>query len=138
MSTNATAAPNATSPATPKYAITGNTLEEMALSFAELVIKTGSVEVKDTKSGNSKYAIWALSDGVSTNPFDKGMNLGSDQALKLQTPMGAPLKLSVELVYRKLTPVAQLASLAKPASELRAASITSLKAKLAELEAKGR
>lgn len=100
-------APTATpAPAGPKYVLTGDSLEELCVSLAEVIINTGGFTTKDNKSGNgSRYAIWALDDGMSSNPLSKGWGLTEQQARRLNTKDGAPPILSVDILMRQLTPV---------------------------------
>lgn len=120
----------------PKFVITGNTLEECAIALAEAIVKTGVVTVKDTKSGKSKYGVWSLTDGLSTNPFDSGMELEDSQARRLATDAGAPLKLSVDVVLRQLTPVAQVAQATAGRKAATVSRIAKLQAQIASLQSR--
>ena len=123
---------------TPKFSITGNSIEEMAVSFAELVLRTGSVEV--VKKEKSTFGAWRLDDGTSEG-FYKSLTLDADQSKLLNTPAGAPLSLAIDVRFLQLTPMAEVektkqqrkaATIQRLTSRL--ASVDDLKAKLARLQ----
>ena len=118
----------------PKYQITGDTIEEMAIAFAELTVKTGRVEVRDNKSGKAKYGVWALNDGMGNGPFDQGLHLSVEQAKTLNTGAGAPAVLSVDVVLRQLTPLAAIPAKIAASRAATSTRIEALKAQLARLE----
>lgn len=123
---------------TPKFSITGNTIEEMAVSFAELVLRTGSVEV--VKKEKSTFGAWRLDDGTSEG-FYKSLTLDADQSKSLNTPAGAPLSLAIDVRFLQLTPMAEVEKTKQQRKAAtiqrlttRLASVDDLKAKLARLQ----
>jgi hypothetical protein len=126
-------------PATnPKYTITGNTMEELAMGLAEALTKSGvSIEVKENNSKvGKKYAIWKLDDGTSTNPYSQGRTLTQDEAKRFATGAGCPLVLSVDVVLRQLTPISEIPVALANTQAKKAATITRLQEQLARLQAK--
>lgn len=94
----------------PKFVLSGNTIDELAIALAEVVLKSGGFIVKDNKSGNgNKYAAWKLDDGLATGPFSAGLGLTPEQAKRLPTQSGVPAILSMDIVMRQLTPLSQVA-----------------------------
>jgi hypothetical protein len=123
----------------PKYTISGDSLEEMALSFAELVCKAGTVEV--VEKDKTKFAVWKLDDGSSDSPIYKSFGLDDESAALFNRQYGAPLAVAVDVRYLLLTPLhaigATIAS--KKAATIqritkRLDSVENLKAQLARLQ----
>ena len=113
---------------TPKYEITGNTMDEMAIAFAELVQRTQRVEV--VTKDKSHFGAWRLDDGTSDS-FYKSLALTPEQAAGLAIKGEAPLKLSIDVRYLSLTPVADVE---KVQSASKAATIQRLSNRLAETD----
>jgi hypothetical protein len=100
---SATAAPSTAR----KFVLQADSIEDLAISFAEVLLKSEMFVTKDNKSGNgNKYAIWQLSDGLSTNPYSQGLGLNEAQARRLPTKDGVPAVLGFDIVMRQLTPLA--------------------------------
>src|SRR5689334_9730865 len=116
-----------------KYTVTGNTIEEVMLSVAELVLKAGEVTLKDNKAGTSKYALYRLDDGLGKGEYDAGLNLEREQAEKLAIAgQGLPMKLGVTFAFTQLTPASQFGS---KVSEKKAATLASVEKLQAQLDA---
>jgi hypothetical protein len=121
--------------ATPKFTITGETLDELAVSFAQAIMLSGKIAVKDNKTGTSKYGAWKLDDGTSTNPYSQGLTLNAEQALELESSAGVPQILSVDVVLRQLVPKTQIATAMAARTASKAVRLADLKAQIARLEA---
>lgn len=130
------AAPATPTPA-PKYTLTGDTLEELSVAFGEVLAKSGQLIVKDNKSGNgSKYGTWALDDGMSDNPFSKGLGLTPEQARRMPTAAGVPAIMSVEVFLRQLSPASAIAAKAAERAAVTANRESALEAKLNAIRAR--
>jgi hypothetical protein len=114
------------SPATPAFVLKGNTIDELAKQFAELVTKTQPIEVVDSKKGGGQYGKWELGEG-------EGIVLANRE---LPLKAGIPLYLGMTVVFRKLTDPAQYDTQKAAVVVKRAATIDRLKAQLAALEGK--
>jgi hypothetical protein len=121
----------------PKYVISGNTIEEISMSFAELVVMTQQLEVVKAKS---TFAVWKLDDGTSESPIYKSASLEFEESKRLATQAGAPLSLAVDVRLLNLTPLHEVTavSASKKAATIqrltkRIDSVEDLKAKLARL-----
>lgn len=131
---------NASNTPQPKYVISGNTLEDMALSFAELAFKLGPVEV--VTKDKTKFAVWKLDDGSSDSPIYKSVALDAETATRFKTSEGeAPLSVAVDVRFLSLTPVNSISTVlaSKKAATIqrltnRLNSVDSLKARLAKLQ----
>lgn len=121
MTTSQTAAP-----ATPKFAITGNTVEEISKAFAEFIAKTQPIEIVDAKRGNGQYGSWELGGGDGITLQDKEL------ALKA----GIPLYLGITVVFRKLTAPDKYEAEKAAVVVKQAATITKLEQRIAALKAK--
>jgi len=108
----------------PKFTITANSIEELAKSFAEAVIRTQKVDVVDAKKGGGQYAKWELGNG-------DGLTLANAE---LKTKAGIPLFLGMTVVLRKLTEPAQYKQALAQAATIRENRIDRLKAQLAALQ----
>jgi len=129
--TPATPAPAVAAAPAPKFVITGDTLEALAVDFARAAIASGRVTVQDSKAKEpKKYGIWTLDDGTSTNPFNKQLTLSPEQAIALETSAGVPQLLSMEVVMRQLVPKAQLPMAIAARGASKAATIERLKAQI--------
>lgn len=117
----AVATPNA-----PKFVLRGNTVDELAKAFAELISKTSPIEVVESKKGGGQYGKWELGGG-------DGLTLRNKE---LPLEAGIPLYLGMTVVYRKLTPAAEYEVAQANAITKQANTIDKLKAKLAALEGK--
>jgi hypothetical protein len=101
-----TATTSAPAPEGPKYLLMGDSIEELSVQFASAILKTQGFTTKDNASANgSRYAIWKLDDGLSSNPFSTGWGLDEPSARLLNTKDGAPAVLSIDVVMRQLTPI---------------------------------
>lgn len=116
----------ASNTATPKYSITGNTVDEIVLGLAELIVKTETLEVVDAKKGGTQYAKWEAGGG-------EGIVLSGKQ---LSTKAGIPLYLGCTVVLRKLTAPERYDAEKAAVVVKRAATIDRLKDQLARLQAK--
>jgi hypothetical protein len=102
----ATEAHSAPVPTARKFVLQADTEEDLCIEFAKTMLQQGRFITKENKSGNgSKYAIWSLDDGLSTNPYSQGLGLTEEQARRLPTKDGVPAILSVDLIMRQLTPI---------------------------------
>jgi hypothetical protein len=115
----------------PKFTISGNSIEEIAVDFALLVLKTEkTVEVvkygKDGKALKNSFGAWKLDDGTSDG-FYKSLTLSPEQSAVLNTAAGAPLNLGIDVRYLSLTPLAEVE---KTSKARKAATIQRLTAKL--------
>jgi|SRR5579859_4558030 len=109
----------------PKFVLSGNTIEEVAMEFAELVTKTQPIEVIAAKKGDSSYGKWELGDG-------DGLTL---QNKELAIKAGIPLYLGITVVLRKLCDPANYESQRAASVQKKAASIQRLEQQLAALKA---
>lgn len=116
----------------PKFTITGETLEEVMLSVAELLLKQGDVRVMDNKAKTSKYALYRLDDGLNKGEYDAGLNLEAEQAKTLAIAgHGWPMKLGVTFAFTQLTNPSQFASRIGEKKAATLSSVEKLEAQLA-------
>lgn len=112
----------------PKYELTGNTIEEMARNFAELVIRTQRVEV--VEKDKTKFAAWRLDDGTSDS-FYKSLALTPEEAAVLEIKGESPLKLAIDVRFLSLTPTKDVEKAQKAA---KAATIQRIEKRLGETD----
>lgn len=138
--TAASAVPPPTSITTgePKFVLKANSIDELCVLFAEIMLNNEQFLVKDNKSGNgNKYAVWKLDDGLNVGrPGMEGLGLNVEQARRLGTKDGYPSILGIEILFRQLTPLANIP--AKKAEREVAVSTreTELEQKLAAIRAR--